>query len=644
MNSTVNPNTAQQLETARALCRAGKFAEGIDLFKQVIAAEPSNAGAHNFLGMALDRTGNPGDALRCFDRAIAADPNFADALANKGDALSALGRYREAVKVYDQALGIDPDNVFAWLNRGVALLATRDYDKALTSIDRTLKVDPNIALAHANRARALAGMDLGREALAAIDNALKLEADNASFHADRGHLLARLGQPDDALKAYDRALELADSSSAIHAQRGFILLQIERTQDGLQAAEKALSLDGKNPDAFRLRALAQLALGKASEALDGLNTAIKSLPSSTAIISARSAVHTALGNLDAAKADAEHAAGIDPDNHDLAYALGRIQLLHGDWGKAWPNYERRLFTGAAPAVPKATKLWDGKPLTREQLLLLPEGNAGDMIFAARFAKFLKDSAPHITLVTAPELVKLLGPVEGAKSVVAAPYRLETDPIFIRYFPLMSAPAVGGFGTERVPADVPYLSADAARVERFAKLIGTNGLKIGVAWQDPPRLGGVHFPGNPAPVLSDFAPLAAIPGVRLISLQKGFGGEEIAASPFRDKIEQPLQQIDMEHDFMSDAAAVIQNVDLVVAPENYAAHLAGALGKPVFTALTVSPSWYWLLGREDSIWYPTMRLFRQTKHREWKDVFERIAKAAAAIQPEKPKAKLPGLGG
>ena len=123
-----------------------------------------------------------------------------------------------------------------------------------------------------------------------------------------------------------------------------------------------------------------------------------------------------------------------------------------------------------------------------------------------------------------------------------------------------------------------------------------------------------------------------------------GGEEIAASPFRDRTEQPLEQIDMDHDFMSDAAAVIRNVDLVVAPENYAAHLAGALGKPVFTALTVSPSWYWLLAREDSIWYPTMRLFRQPKHGEWNEVFQRIAKAAAEIQPQKPTAKLPGLGG
>ncbi len=624
------------LETGRALCREGRFADGIEIFKRVIAADPQNASAHNFLGMAYERLGKPLEALPCFDRAIAADANFADALANKADALSALGRFREAIKHYDQALGVDEQNSFGWLNRGVALHAMKEFDKALASIDRAVAIDPQLALAHANRARALAAMDLNTEALAAIDRAIAIETNVPEMHTERGLILGSLGRVDDALASHDRALALAPSPGN-HARRGFALLQMGRPSDALAVSEMALSLDANNADALRLRGLSLLALGRETDALTSLNAAHKLVPASAGILHARSAAHMALGDVTAARADADKAASLDPDSNELAAALARIQLLQGEWDKAWPNYERRLFTAEAPAVPRHTKYWDGAPLKREQLLLLSEGSAGEMIFAARFPKFFKGTSPRTTLVTAPEFVKLFQSADGIEKAVAAPYRLENDPAFIRYFPLMSSPAAGGFGTARVPNDVPYLSVEPARVERFAKLIGKEGFRIGIAWQDPPRLRA----GQNGPKLADFAPLAAIPGVRLISLHKEFGGEEIAASNFRDKIEKPLEQIDTEHDFMSDAAAVIENVDLVVAPDIFASHLAGALGKPVFTALGAAPNWYWLLDREDSIWYPSMRLFRQPKGGGWADVFSRIAAAAAE---HKPKAPLPGLGG
>jgi tetratricopeptide (TPR) repeat protein len=625
------------LSQGRALCREGNFREGIELFRRVIAADPAHAAAHNFLGMALSRIGEAQQSLPCFDRAIAADANFADALANKADALSALGRFREAIKHYDQALGVDEGNSFGWLNRGVALHAMREFDQALASIDRAVAIDPALALAHANRARALSAMDRNGEALSAIDRAISLEADVAEMHTERGLILAGLGRTEDALASHDRALALLPSSGN-HSRRGFALLQMGKASEALATSETALSLDANNADALRLRGLALLALDRSSDALASLDAAQKLMPASAGILHARSAVQLALGNVAAARADADKATSLDPDSNELAAALARIQLLQGEWDKAWANYERRLFTAEAPAVPRHTKYWDGSPLKREQLLLLSEGTAGEIIFSARFPKFFKGTCPRTTLVTAPEFVKLFQSVDGIQESAAAPYRLENDPAFIRYFPLMSSPAAGGFGTARVPNDVPYLSVEPARAGRFAKLIGKEGFRIGIAWQDPPRL---RVTGSNAPSLADFAPLAAIPGVRLISLHKEFGSDEIAASSFRDKIEKPLEQIDTEHDFMSDAAAVIGNVDLVVAPDIFAAHLAGALGKPVFTALAVAPNWYWLLEREDSIWYPSMRLFRQEKPGGWADVFSRIAAAAAE---RKPKAPLPGLGG
>jgi tetratricopeptide (TPR) repeat protein len=299
--ATANPasKSAGQLEAARALCREGKFAEGIELFRRIVAAEPQNAAAHNFLGMALDRTGKSVEALPCFDRAIAADPKFSDALANKGDALSALGRFREAVKSYDQALGLDPQNVFAWLNRAAALFATRDYEKALESSDRALAIEPGNALAMINRARTLGALNrtaeeadclrklvaadpgmleaklmLGsallrlkqfNEALAQFDAALASDPKTLSATVGKGHALVGLNRPEDALKSYDAALGKRDDIPELHAGRSYALAQMGRFEEAVDAIDRAIALDAESPKYHAHRADLQKQLGRLDE-------------------------------------------------------------------------------------------------------------------------------------------------------------------------------------------------------------------------------------------------------------------------------------------------------------------------------------------------------------------------------------------
>jgi ADP-heptose:LPS heptosyltransferase len=192
----------------------------------------------------------------------------------------------------------------------------------------------------------------------------------------------------------------------------------------------------------------------------------------------------------------------------------------------------------------------------------------------------------------------------------------------RWQMLMSVPGILGMTPDAIPAAVPYLGPGPEHIATWRDRLGS-GFKVGISWQGSPTF--VHDKGRSIP-LAAFAPLAEILGIRLISLQKRPGAEQVSAASFRTRIETPLDVSDLSNQSFSDTSAVIANLDVVVASDSMIAHLAGALGRPAFVALRKIPDWRWLLGRDDCPWYPTMRLFRQTTDGDWQDPFRQIAAA------------------
>ncbi len=213
------------------------------------------------------------------------------------------------------------------------------------------------------------------------------------------------------------------------------------------------------------------------------------------------------------------------------------------------------------------------------------------------------------------LYELLQRFPGADCVI--PHG-EPFPPFDAHIPLLSLPGFLGTTLNTIPAQVPYLHADPVRVDYWRRALAEfSGLKVGIAWQGRPTHGEDRQRSVP---LERFAPLAALPGVTLFSLQKGFGVEQLANATF------PIVHLDDRCTTMSDTAAALMNLDLVISVDTSIAHLAGALGRSVWVALPFAVDWRWLLDREDSPWYPTMRLFRQKRLHDWDDVFERIRRA------------------
>jgi hypothetical protein len=300
-------------------------------------------------------------------------------------------------------------------------------------------------------------------------------------------------------------------------------------------------------------------------------------------------------------------------------------LVSGDLERGWPEYEWRWRTKDFPRRSFAAPRWDGEALEGRTILLYAEQGLGDTLQFIRYAPLVQRRGGVVLVEAQPALVPLLKSCPGIDQLVPSGSPL---PDFDVQVPLLSLPALLHTTRDTVPADMPYLSADPARSERWAaELRGIPGFRIGIAWQGNPTYRDDRHRSLP---VKHFEPLARLPGVRLVSLQKGFGREQLASVPDWNVLDL-ADRLDEAGGAFMDTAAVMQHLDLVVTSDTAIAHLAGALGVPVWVVLPFARDWRWLLDREDCPWYLTMRLFRQKRWGDWDELFTRVAQAVQSRQ-------------
>ena len=561
----------------------GDHAAAVHQIDAAIAANPAVAAAHNNRAVSLNVLGRRDDALASFERALALAPDYADALQARAGTLLDLGRFAEAVAACDRAMALRPGVAELPLKRGHALAALNRFADAIDSYDRALALAPGRE-ACIGRALALGRLDRVDEALASYDQAIARDPDAAELHSDRGAMLKRLRRLDEALASCERAIALAPDLAAAHSNRGIVL----REQ------------------------------GRYAEALASYDTAIRLRPDFGEAFSNRANVLVTLRRFDDAMADYRRAFAINPGDANARCNCGMIELLIGRFAEGWADYEARWdihqMASGRPAF--AQPQWTGDADIRgKRLLLLPEQGIGDTIMAVRYVPRVIERGATVILQLPASLRALLAPIGGGREIV-----IEGEPLpdFDLYCPLLSLPRAFGTTLATIPAEVPYVAPPADRAAAWrARLAALPGVRIGLVWAGNPQ----HVNDTRRSIaLRALLPVLAQPGVRFVSLQKELrpgDAELLGVHPQVTHLGDDLASFE-------DTAAVIALLDLVIAVDTSVAHLVGALGKPVWMLLPASPDWRWLLDREDSPWYPTARLFRQSAPDEWGDVVARVS--------------------
>lgn len=614
---------------AAALTALGRREEALANAGQAVRLALQDAGAHADLGAALDAVGRQREALECFDRAIALDPNLAPAHHNRAMLLTRLGDHERALQSYDRALALQPHHAALHTNRGNSLKELGRLPDAVESYSLALAIEPGNAETLHNRAVAHSLLGQHPEALRDYDALFARGKESPPDLVGRGAALVALGRYSEALALLDRAAEILPMEAEAHIQRGVALLNLERYAEAIESFDRGLAIRPNVPEVLNNRGVALTAAGRLSEALETFIGA-SVLSSSADLRTNMGIVLKSLGRHREAAASFGRALDMKPNDPSAKFALAFLHLTLGQFHLGWPLYEARFHVPALgnPARRFEAPRWNGsEPLAGKTLLVHAEQGLGDVIQFCRYLPLLEARGATVLFEVIPSLEALLRTMPG--SIRLIPRGAPLPPVDY-YCPLLSLPLAFNTQLDTIPGKTPYLAAEPERVAKWSqRLRSLPGLKVGIAWQGNRAVERLIWARGRSMPLAALEPLARRPDVSLVALQKGPGLEQLREVGFADRIVELGTDFDTGADAFLDTAAVMQGLDLVISTDTSIAHLAGALGRPAWIALALSPEWRWLLGRSDSPWYPGMRLFRQTTDGDWSTV---VAAMTAAIEP------------
>ncbi len=437
----------------------------------------------------------------------------------------------------------------------------------------------------------------------------------------------KAGRLDAADRLVGHILAVAPGHAEALHLRGTIAFRKGRLLDAADTMEKAMRLGAAGPLHYRNISEVYRQLGRLDEGAAAATRAVALEPSEPFGHFNLAMVEYDRLRIDASIAAARAAILRNPKMPEAHMKLGQALLVSGDLAAGWEHYEWRYqIPGAAPLVPVSDrKQWDGTHLGSNRLLLIADQGYGDVIMFGRSIAWARERCPVLTIACSPEMRPIIEQLAPGADIVV---RWEDCAEYFAYLPLSGLPRVAGIRLEHLPGSVRYLKTNPALAQRWKTRIDTalpgKAMRIAVCWAG--RLTHNNDRNRSIP-LDVLAPLARMSNVSFVSLQKGPAAAQCASWPGPA----PLLNLDTEIESFEDSAAILEAVDVLVSVDTSLVHLAGALGRPAFVMLPFAPDWRWLLEREDSPWYPSLRLFRQACHGDWAGVVTRIETALEAAR-------------
>ncbi len=494
------------------------------------------------------------------------------------------GQLIEAEQLYRQILETQPDHPEALHLLGVAVLQRGSAEEAVSLIGKAIAIDGAKAVYHNHLGAALHRSGRMEDSLKACRTALALDPNHADAYANLSLALNEMERFDEGLQASDMAIGLNPSLAAAHCSRGAALHSLGRYEEALAALLHSAALDPHHPDTHHY-------LG--------------------------ATLHR-LGQLEASIVAFQRAVALKPDYPQPHFGLAVSHLLLGKWEVGWREYEWRWHSGSEPPRVFSKPQWQGENLAGRTILLHAEQGLGDTIQFCSYANLVAARGGRVVLAAPRPLTRLLQNLDGVSQVIPL-----GDPFqpFDVHCALLSLPGVFRTTPGATPP-APYLHPEPDLVETWRARLGGHGFRIGIVWQGSRSA----VDRGRSAALAQFAGLASVPGVRLISLQKGYGVEQLEDLPEGMRVETLGEDFDGGPDAFIDTAAVMANLDLVVTVDSAAGAPAGALGRPAWVALQAVPHWAWTDTGDHSPWWPSVRAFRQTDRGDWDGVFQRMTQS------------------
>lgn len=661
---------AQALQRAEAAFNFGRWSQAEECCRAVLRVHSQHVQALNLLGIIAAQTQRLEEAERLLRHAAVTGNPDAVVLSNHGNVLRQLGRVEEALQRYAQALALQPLNAQTHYNRGLVLRQLQRLDEAIACFERAAQIEPNYAEAHYYLGLALLSKRAPERALASLGRAVVLRPNDADYHFNRALALQQLQRLEEALASYRRTLSLRPGFAEAHYNVGAVQLQLQRYEEALASFEHTVKLAPDYADGHNKRALMLLQLRRFPEAVAGFDRALQLNPQCVEAHSNRGVTLLRMSRFKEAEGSYQQALALDPECANVHLNMGVLcydrnqplaaivhytraiafkpdfstaylnrahaYLLAGDFTPGWADFEWRWKVAEGPLASdtrfRGHSLWLGdEPIAGRTILLHAEQGLGDTLQFCRYVQQVVDRGARVLLEVPDSLVTLMGCLQGVDRVLSAG---EPLPAYDLHCPLMSLPLAFETTLATIPATVPYLACDAEKVRAWGARLGErHTLRVGLVWS-----GGTR-PGQPECWTINAqrnVPLALLASLRheeieFFSLQKGetaqaewvaLGGTEWNGPQLRDFTH-------LLPDF-SETAALIENLDLVISVDTSTAHLAGALGKPVWILNRFNTCWRWLLDRSDSPWYPNLRIYRQTNPGDWDGVVRRVQRDLLAL--------------
>ena len=605
----------EKIELAVKLHQKQQFKQAETIYREILAEDENQTDALRLLGVILNQEGNFQEAVNLIEKAISLKPNDILAYFNLGNVYKAQGKFNKAIKAFEKIIELKPNYNTAYHNLGLIYQDLEKLDKAINYYKKSIEINPQAYDSYNNLGMLYKEEDNLEKAMECYEKAIEIKPDVAEIYNNLGNVYQDKEEWDKALFYYEKAITINPCYPEAHNNTGVVYQEKEEWDKAIPFYKKAMEFRPSYGEAYNNIAVAYNKKKDYENAIAYCKKSLELNPNSHEAYNNMAISYQDQGLWEKAIALYQKVLTIKPDYIEARNNLGLLLLLLGKLQEGWKESEGRFDGKTYKKAKPKTPMWDGSDLNGKSLIIWNEQGLGDAIQFVRYGKMAKEKGGKITIKVHPFLVSLFQECLEDKFTIIA--QNEGDIYsYDEQISIMSLPYVLGTTLETIPGNTPYIFPPQ-NLRKHCILTPSNNLKVGIVWASHIKNKGMYAKKTCSAQL--FMELLSIPNVHFYSLQVGVDAQQINPYLTNERVDDFSDKL---KDFV-DTATVVSQLDLVISIDTAVAHLAGAMNKPTWLLLPYVADWRWLLDRDDSPWYPSMKIFRQPSLKDWESVFADI---------------------